>query len=60
MTRVNINSTTHQVEIDHDGADLVYVIEKAQRLYEETRPAERSTPVVGFQQPGGETTEAIL
>lgn len=41
MTKVVINGQRHQVEVDHDGADLVYVLEKAQKLYEETRPPER-------------------
>jgi hypothetical protein len=39
MTRVNINGSNHQVEVHHDGGDLGYVIEKAQKLWDETKPA---------------------
>jgi hypothetical protein len=49
VTRVNINSTGHQVEVDHDGADLSYVVEKAQKLWRETRPDEKGPgPAYGF------------
>ena len=36
VTRVNINGEGHQVEVQHEGADLIYVIEKAQKLWTET------------------------
>lgn len=49
MTRVNINGEGHQVEVNHDGADLAYVIEKAQKLWNETKPApEPPGPAYGF------------
>lgn len=48
MTRVNISGSNHQVEVQHDGADLAYVIEKAQKLWNETAPAEPSAPAYGF------------
>lgn len=48
MTRVNINGVNHQVEIHHDGADLTYVVEKAQKLWDETRPAENTSPAFGY------------
>ena len=38
MTRVNINGAGHQVEVDHDGADLAYVVEKTQKLWDDTKP----------------------
>jgi hypothetical protein len=38
MTRVNINGAGHQVEVQHDGGDLAYVIEKAQKLWDDTKP----------------------
>lgn len=41
MTKVTINSGGHYVEIDHEGADLTYVVEKAQNLWSETKPPER-------------------
>jgi hypothetical protein len=51
--RVNINGAGHQVEIECDHPDPGYVIEKAQRLYEETRPtakADKAGPATaGFQ-----------
>jgi len=49
--KVNICGAGHQVEIEVDHTDLSYVIEKAKRLFEETRP-ERERPGVasaGFQ-----------
>lgn len=49
MTRVNITGSGHQVEIQHDGADLTYVVEKAQKLWSETVPTEPSPgPAYGF------------
>jgi hypothetical protein len=41
VTKVNINGGGHQVEVDHDGNDLSYVLEKAQKLWNETRTAPR-------------------
>jgi hypothetical protein len=49
MTQVNISSPIHTVTVNHDGDNLDYVIGKAQRLWEETRPAELPTvPGLGF------------
>lgn len=49
MTRVNINGANHQVEVQHDGGDLAYVIEKAQKLFDETKPQDRAAgPAFGF------------
>lgn len=53
MTRVNINGAGHQIEVDHNSEDLGYVIEKAQKLWEQTKPPDRVP--VGFgngEQPG--------
>ena len=50
MPRVNINGANHQVEIQHDGSDLAYVVEKAQKLWDETRPADgEPRGAYGFQ-----------
>lgn len=49
MTKVDINGTNHQVTIEVDHADLGYVIDKARKLYEETKPPERGLgPAYGF------------
>lgn len=49
MTRVNINGTSHQVEVDHQGGDLAYVIEKAQKLWDETKPQDTGPgPAFGY------------
>jgi len=37
MTKATITSDGHHVEVDHDGTDLTYVIEKTQQLWESTR-----------------------
>jgi hypothetical protein len=42
VTKVNINGGGHQVEVEHDTTDLSYVVEKAQKLWNETRRPERS------------------
>jgi hypothetical protein len=42
VTKVSINGGGHYVEVDHEGADLSYVVEKAQKLWNETRQPERS------------------
>jgi hypothetical protein len=47
--KVNINGAGHQVEIDVDHTDLNYVIEKAQKLYEDTRPDKAGPGYAGFQ-----------
>lgn len=50
MSQVHISNAAHTVTVTHDGTDLVYVIEKAQKLYNDTRPPERPAgPAVGFQ-----------
>lgn len=49
MSRVHISSTEHTVTVDHDGGDLTYVVEKAQKLWDDTKPSERGVgPAVGF------------
>jgi hypothetical protein len=49
VTKVNINGVGHQVEIHHEGADLTYVVEKAQKLWDETKPADaKSGPAFGY------------
>lgn len=50
MSRVHIGSHDHTVTVDHDGGDLAYVIEKAQKLWDETRPPPgQPGPAFGFQ-----------
>lgn len=58
MTQVHISRHDHTVTVNHDGGDLAYVIEKAQKLWDETKPDERAGPAFGFQaerayRPGG-------
>jgi hypothetical protein len=49
VIRVNINGEGHQVEVQHDGGDLTYVIEKAQKLWDETKAPEPSPgPAFGY------------
>ncbi len=48
MTKVNIAGPNHQVEVNHDGADLVYVIEKAQKFFDDTKPPDRGHAAYGF------------
>lgn len=49
MTQVSIAGSNHTVTVDHEGADLVYVVEKAQKLWDETKPAEHGPgPAIGF------------
>lgn len=47
--KVNINGAGHQVEIEVDHTDLGYVIEKAQKLYDETKPDRAGPGYAGFQ-----------
>lgn len=37
MTNVEITNGGHQVKVSHEGADLVYVVEKAQALWDATK-----------------------
>lgn len=49
MSQVHISGNEHTVTVTHDGADLTYVIEKAQKLWADTRPPDRGAgPAVGF------------
>lgn len=48
MTQVSISAADHTVTVNHDGGDLTYVIEKTQRLWDETRAAIRPGPATGF------------
>lgn len=58
MTKVTISSLGHQVDIEHDGADLGYVVEKAQKLFDDTKGAAAfvctGRPVDDAGQPIGE------
>jgi hypothetical protein len=51
MSKIQISGLEHTVEITHDGGDLVYLIERAQKLWADTKP-ELSTrppgPALGF------------
>lgn len=49
MSRAHISRHDHTVTVDHDGADLSYLIEKAQKLWNETKPPDRPGPAFGFQ-----------
>lgn len=50
MSQVHISGATHTVTVNHDGSDLTYVIEKAQKLWDETKPADSTPgPAFGFQ-----------
>lgn len=49
MTRVHISRHDHTVTVDHDGGDLTYVVEKAQKLWDDTKPAHQAGPAFGFQ-----------
>ena len=49
MSQVHISNATHTVTVNHDGSDLAYIIEKAQKLYDETKPADpQPGPAFGF------------
>ena len=50
MSQVHISSNTHTVTVNHDGGDLSYVIDKAQKLWDDTKPPEtKPGPAIGFQ-----------
>lgn len=56
MSQVHISSQTHTVTVNHDGGDLSYIVEKAQKLWDDTKPPEAGAgPAFGFtsQQAGG-------
>jgi len=40
VTQVSISTGQHQVTVNHDGGDLTYVIEKAQKLFADTKPVD--------------------
>lgn len=44
MTQIHISNSDHTVTVHHDSGDLSYVIEKAQKLWDETKP---DRPTVG-------------
>lgn len=48
VTKVNINGANHQIEIDHDGNDLSYVVEKAKKLWDETKPDSKTHAAFGY------------
>lgn len=50
MSRIEINGGGRHVIVDHDGGDLSYVIEKAEKLWRDTEsPDKPSGPAFGFQ-----------
>lgn len=49
MSQVHISSQTHTVTVNHDGGDLSYIVEKAQKLWDDTKPPETTPgPAYGF------------
>jgi hypothetical protein len=49
-THVSISGRGHQIDVQHDGGDLTYVIEKAQKLWDDTvQPEETGGASYGFQ-----------
>jgi hypothetical protein len=49
VTQVHISSPNHTVTVNHDGDNLDYILGKAQRLWDETRPPDTSPgPAYGF------------
>jgi hypothetical protein len=49
MTQVHISNPTHTVTINHDGTDLAYVVDKAQKLWDDTTGIEPPAgPGIGF------------
>lgn len=44
MSQVHISSPTHTVTVNHDSADLSYLIDKAQKLWEDTKPPDGGAP----------------
>lgn len=49
MTKVNINSANHQVEIEHEGAELAHIVRAARKLWRQTVPPTRGEgPAYGF------------
>lgn len=49
MSRIEINGGGHQVVVDHDGHDLAYVVEKAQKLWQDTKELQPPPgPAYGF------------
>jgi hypothetical protein len=49
MSQVHISSQTHTVTVNHDGGDLSYIVEKAQKLWDDTKPPDAGAgPAYGF------------
>lgn len=49
MSQVHISSPSHTVTVNHDGGDLAYVVEKAQKLWQDTKGDQPSPgPGIGF------------
>jgi len=49
ISRIEINGDGHQVIVDHDGSDLTYIMEKAQKLWTDTKtPGPVPGPAYGF------------
>lgn len=50
MSRIEIRDGDRHVIVDHDGGDLAYVVEKAEKLWKATEGPEKSQgPAYGFQ-----------
>jgi hypothetical protein len=50
MSRIEINADGRHVIVDHDGADLAYVIDKAETLWRAAETPQKSPgPAYGFQ-----------
>lgn len=49
MSQVHIASNAHTVTVNHDTTDLSYLIEKAQKLWDDTKPPDAGNgPAYGF------------
>lgn len=48
MSRIHINGQGHEVTVEHDGAELAYVVEKAQKLWQDTREQDKPYAAYGF------------
>lgn len=48
MSRIEINGGGHQIVVDCNVSDLAYVVEKAQKLWQETKGADHPGPAYGF------------
>ena len=50
MSRIEINAGGRHIIVDHDGGDLAYVVEKAEKLWQAVESPEKPPgPAYGFQ-----------